>query len=772
MKLRCMAKKLNNSGSTLVTTMIAMMLLMVLATIVMSVSAMNYKTKSMDRKAKLNFYENERALDDIYNGIGQRAAECMGVAYTKVLTQISMGVGGIDKDEKKAHDEFCKEFVKALKSTYTTDIAKLPEIVELLNSYAIKSSRVTVNQVGKVSITYNEDGIPSEFVFERVEVQYTDAKSEDYRSIITTDIVIEMPNLRFIDENDEIFDYAMVANKGIYFLGADRDIEGNIYAGIANSSTHSADTGEKTIFGGINLYRSQLNFAGKFLVTRGAINVRQSTLNIDNGSVGSANVWAESIATTGGNGASEFANINIKGKTYIANDLEINARNSTVSMEGAYYGYNNGVYSTQESESLTGMSHTKYSAIIVNQKMAKLNLTHLNALIIAGKAYMDFGLQEQSTGESMALKSNQVMYMVPEEFMSIQNPTTAMELNALGITINDALNAIDIPETWFAYSLLRDGARVQSKAYMVDGTIYYYFFLNFVDEGAETYASQILNATQPIDTTDTDAVWKWKMKQRLQKRLFEAVIGNAFIDNISINTSSDTVIYGKGTIIGVTEEESNKAISLISNTTTVDKVTLMGEVLIHRFRWLYCFLNSKSEYPMFSDSIDEPDLSAMGYEDSTTILPLDSFVDMHKLSEKPYPDEEQTYFCGYRAIVSAHDVTISENFQGVVLSAGNVTINENCSVEGLVMAGGTIEVKGDGAIIANRSIVQTLLNEEVRKEEAKVAGSSRNKEFVITYLRNYTSVEASGTSSLTVKSGTDYQDYIVYRNWIKGEDDT
>ena len=62
------SRQLNNSGSTLVTTMVAMLFLIVLGTIILGVSAANFETKASDRQSKLDFYENEQALDDIYNG--------------------------------------------------------------------------------------------------------------------------------------------------------------------------------------------------------------------------------------------------------------------------------------------------------------------------------------------------------------------------------------------------------------------------------------------------------------------------------------------------------------------------------------------------------------------------------------------------------------------------------------------------------------------------------------------------------------------------------
>lgn len=755
-------RKLNNQGATMVTTMVAMLFLIVLGTIIMAVSAMNYRLKSSDRQAKLDFYENEQALDDIYNGIGQESASCLGQAYTTVLNRVTSGIYLTEAD---AYNAFCTDFTTLLTGVYVP--ADLTAVTAKLNVYALKSAQVTVLDMDAVTIEYvTGTTVPNRFVFEGVSVQFISPEASNYESIITTDIVVNMPYITFFDENDEVFDYSIVANDGIYFLNADRTVEGNVYAGTASSSSYSVYTGEKDVYGGINFYQSTVDFTSRYLVTKGDMNVRQSAVTLSNGGLEGANLWAESLNTTGGNGASEWANINITGRTFIENDLEINSYDSSITLTGAYYGYNNGVYTTQEYANAGGHAHSMSSAVIINQRLAKLNFSNLNTLIIAGKAYMDFGSEEQSSGESIALKSNQIMYMVPDEFMSFSNPTTDTELSALGLSKDTALNTIVIPNTWFAFTYLRDTARVQYKAYTVDGTIYYYYYLNFIDGAAEDYAREILTATEPADLTDEVAVWKWSLKQKLQKRLFSTVLGNAFIDNISIDsTSPGTVIYGKGAVIKVDPVDTVRNISLVNNSTTVDQVTTLSGALIKRYEWLYYYLNSKEEFALGSGLLSAA--STEGY--AVDLLPLDSVANITDLNNKISPYTEYLYHCGYRAIVSKENVTIDSDFTGVILCAGDVTVKEGCNVEGLILAAGKVYIRGNGAIISNRSVVQTILNEEIKTEQAKDSTESYNKEFVTYYLRHYNATH-DGTTMNQVSTGTDYTNYIVYENWVKGGD--
>ena len=88
-----------------------------------------------------------------------------------------------------------------------------------------------------------------------------------YEAVITTDIEIEIPYINFFRDSSAILDYALIGNEGIYFDGADRDVEGNVYAGI--SYTETAENINKyrdeTVFGGINIYNSTVDFESNYL---------------------------------------------------------------------------------------------------------------------------------------------------------------------------------------------------------------------------------------------------------------------------------------------------------------------------------------------------------------------------------------------------------------------------------------------------------------------------------------------------------------------------
>ena len=95
------------------------------------------------------------------------------------------------------------------------------------------------------------------------------------------DLEIPVPSVHFYSGNDVLFDYSILAGKGIYLTGRTSSIVGNVYAGTHTPSEFrqaEARYGEKEIFGGINVLGTQVGIDADTVVTTGNINVKQSFL--------------------------------------------------------------------------------------------------------------------------------------------------------------------------------------------------------------------------------------------------------------------------------------------------------------------------------------------------------------------------------------------------------------------------------------------------------------------------------------------------------------
>ena len=87
---------IGNSGSTLITVIVAIGFVTILTSIILGTSVMNVQMKSMDRRSKDDFYYAEKALNDIYTGLGQETASIAGQHYEQAFKNVGMEISGVD----------------------------------------------------------------------------------------------------------------------------------------------------------------------------------------------------------------------------------------------------------------------------------------------------------------------------------------------------------------------------------------------------------------------------------------------------------------------------------------------------------------------------------------------------------------------------------------------------------------------------------------------------------------------------------------------------
>lgn len=92
--------------------------------------------------------------------------------------------------------------------------------------------------------------------------------------------------------------------------------------------------------------------------------------------------------------------------------------------------------------------------------------------------------------------------------------------------------------------------------------------------------------------------------------------------------------------------------------------------------------------------------------------------------------EDPSYTGSYSKIVSNEDVTLTEDFSGIIITSKNVIIEEGCNVEGLIMAGDRIYVYGNNNIVSGRDIVHTLVDEESAAGTSVSANSVRISDYI------------------------------------------
>ena len=831
--------KLNNVGSTLVTVLVGVGFLLILATMTIAISAGNLHMKQVEYAIKDNFYADEQVLDDVYNGIGKVTTDCLSDAYADILSQVSGTDGGaVFKTQDAAYRAFSVQFMKYLTnylpvcSSSDADTTNYTNLLNKLHSYIIQNNTTDTGEFVAEVVRFDrteildEDGnvynslgtkLPWKYVFRNVEVKYRRVNETapdtytktGYESVITTDIVIEIPYINFFRDSSAILDYALIGNEGIYFEGADigntRTIEGNVYAGtcVTETEENKKKFRDEDVYGGINFYNCSVNFDSNYLISKGDMNLRNATVNIGNtDSQADTQLWVESLRTVESinkNAAAEPSSLTVNGNIYVANDLELNARESSVDLNGHYYGYSNGAFGygdnleNQEKQNLKNSyvtsDHTQSSSIIINGNRSTLDLSGLETLVVAGVAYVDLQsqayageaisnnggtssgkIEEFATGESLALKSNQYMYLAPTSCLTTTNPVKTSEIPEK-VWVDEA--------SWFGITkgYVKSDNPVVAKEVInrTTGESYTYFYLNFLDKKREEYAKLVLNMTDPengftdmhpeIKKIIDDANFTadelnqiWEIKEGLENRAENSNV-KSVIQLVNDTTAS---IYTRGEITQINDAGLSSQRVAQDSALSLDYIEKVEHNLVKHYQYLYAELDPKEDFSLVSTSL--PPISEI--QEGAPVSKYVSFDGMMNGSDSP------DYKCGYETHVYVGNYTLTDSsFKGIIICKGDVTIRSGSSVEGLVIASGKIIVEGSGSIVANRSIVQAILDEERTEESKKESATEKNMKYASTYLKEFQlkDSEYSGKDYTNRISSTEYTDYISYQNWRKGE---
>ena len=486
----------------MVVVIIAMAFIGILASVLMYMSLLNYQMKVNNLKAKDNFYSAETVLDEIRTAMGERVSASVGSAYELVLKNYE--ATSAEEKQNKLRYYFLKDMQDYYAVTGSVNINNY-DLTKLFNSLSSEIKRGTVletlNDSGEVVYRMALDSSGSLKVYvmttdpvtgnkERVETTdiptgrfqlYTDGLSfcglkvtytdtDGYVSVIQTDIRVKMPDMDFAQAVTlpSITGISMVAQENIQALPSDSTlisknvIGGSFYAerfivGSEESGKGNGVTVEWKETTGNENEDKRMVMASDLYLGEGA------TLTTDQ----YGEVWAGSIAMNGGipgntgsNGTLSFQGNNV----YVAGDLRMTGERNVFTAgaqidgeyAGQYIGFGNG-------------KGVDSSAILVNGTDTEIYLNELKNLTLAGNSYISLtkakdgitsgdgvsntGVQDVMMGQSIAVKSDQLAYLVPAQCIGV---------DASGKTV---LNGASNPITLEQYKdKIRDQADVTEVA--------------------------------------------------------------------------------------------------------------------------------------------------------------------------------------------------------------------------------------------------------------------------------------------------------------------
>lgn len=393
--------------------------------------------------------------------------------------------------------------------------------------------------------------------FRNVRVSYTDP--DGFVSIIKTDITVEAPKINFANVLNvpDLDRYSIVAAGGIYSGYVRSNVTFEPVVG--GAQTQAVVTGN--VFGGengiyVNGVDAQIDFERKstddpsttYTVTANSFNAisGRNQANVSNRDPASPSLTVDnSYEVWAGNLYVESASLQIDGDSFVQDDLTLDGSYSGVYISGSYHGYGTG----------SGTAANN-SSILINGAHSTLDFWGLDQLELAGHAYVgsvhynaneddensgdyikdpDAYMKDQAAsgsasnpdriedninndvlmGQSVAFKSDQIMYMVPVECMGYDGDTQILAKNPMTYdeyatfantyvmdengnptqTLKYTVVRLDVIMNKVGGSLNSYGASYVPVFRRVSGDVLVYFYIKFsTDEKANQFFRDYYNA--------------------------------------------------------------------------------------------------------------------------------------------------------------------------------------------------------------------------------------------------------------------------------------
>ncbi len=445
-------QKDNNQGIALVTAIVCIGFVAALVSIILTTSLVNFKMKAVNTKSKDTFYSAEQALDEINIYLQKVVSDCMSSAYLDIMNNYStydsqkktelletkyyenlwteLGVqnaGGAvqrDKYDVKKLENYLKDstvwhYAPGADEDYYGAII----MAEVADPTDPTGEKKIEQKAGKM-VTYAKSGV----VLEGLKVYYKDEKG--FVSVVKTDIRLSYPEFDFAASSElpSLPYYSIIADEQAQINSSkSATLSGNLYAN------------ELTIKGG-NSSGEKVNVKTSdddTIIVKYDINIRPNTVfSTGSGVV----VWAKDVIVD--SSSAEF-----DGTLQVADDFNLRGTSPSTKISGEYVGFGN---------SLTDGANS--SAILINGTGTSLDLSGVDKFTIAGHGFIGASDSEYPTassfaasntnkntfnadelakaqdlataknndflmGESLAVKSDQLMYLVPAEAIAVNKKT-------------------------------------------------------------------------------------------------------------------------------------------------------------------------------------------------------------------------------------------------------------------------------------------------------------------------------------------------------------
>ena len=777
-------RKRRNSGSSIVIVIIAMAMIGILATTLLWMSYVNYKIKVNDIRNKNSFYSAETVMEQIVAGLQKEASDSVAVAYQEVLSNWEAL-----ENETNRYSTFASVYLDTLvKHLRNSEKGDGYYNRDILMNYVDTEIWKNVNQTAWKNGTDEADAEKepvmelvngNSLILHNVFVSYVDG---DRLSIVSTDLCLDAPEIVFTRSGsvDDLYDYLLIGNQGISLTKGSGQVtgDGSIYAGIDEATGKGGIT--------INPASSLAINNGRYVISKGEIDVIGPGAGFivrDAKETGSS-VYAKSLDLQSGM-------ISLDSKTYIANDLTLSGNGSKATLTKEYYGYGTSTETGLEDRTT---DQENSSAIIINGQNSTVNLSGVNTLMLAGRAYIGTNTTkkdlDQNTeknekavlmGESITVKGGQIAYLVPTECLGVysgetligQNPLTqdqATKMQAYKDQYGEEFREVDFTrpvgrlggETLASFGVENmDHIRKVSTQYVGGGTesksLTYYYLVMDADDAARYYQTyyQQDNNKEMIDNyfkkyaTGGILLGDYTSKQNSYTILGNALVSDALSQSgVSLFTSADTTTDRTLTPAEVFQKSADIANVYKGLTTNLSEDGASASPLQNVF-----------------ESVIKKEITMKQEDGSEQKEPIQKYL-MDNGGTMEFTTED-----GLKGIITTGNYTLSSATGGasnvrLIISLGDIMIDRNFT--GLAIAKGTITIdgatgKGAASLKRNKMELYKVLNATTGEEGAAITPMAF-------FVNGETGLVDGVQEAPTDDAGNlniDYTEIVRYMNWEK-----
>ena len=789
------SQKRRNRGSSIVIVIIAMAMIGILATTLLWMSYINYKIKVNDIRNKNSFYSAEMVMEQIVAGLQKEASDSVAVAYQEVLSNWDEL-----QSESNRYSSFASTYLDTLvKHLRDTDKGDGYYKRDILKGYVDTTVWDHVNQTAWDNGTDDTDETKKKppvmelvngnsLILRNVFVSYMD---EDRLSIVNTDLRLDVPEIVFTQSGsiDELYNYILIGNQGISLKESSGQVtaDGSIYAG-------TDDKGK----GGITINKASTLAInnGRYVISKGEIDVIGPGAGLivrDVKETGSS-VYAKNLDLQSGT-------ISFDSKTYIANDLTLSGNGSKATLTKEYYGYG---ISTESGIGDSKTDQENSSAIIINGQNSTVNMSGVNTLMLAGRAYIGTNTTKKELdqnaeavangdaakrnekavlmGESITVKGGQIAYLVPTECLGVYNGETLIGQNPVTQDVATKIQTYkndygeNFKEVDFTRAVSRlgglslssfgvtdmDHIRKVSTQYVGGGTesksLTYYYLVMDAENAARYYQTYYRNGSN---------------KETIDQYFKKYATGGIVLGDYTSEQNSYTIL---GNAL-VSDVLSQSGVSLLastattSNTMTTEEVYQKSGEIANVYKGLTTNLSedgaSASSLQNVFDSVIKKDIVTKNADGSETRETIQEYL-IHNGTGSTM---EFTTDDGLKGIITAGSYTLSSATSGasnirLIVSLGDITIDRNFT--GLAIAKGTITINGavsNGAasLKRNKMDLYKVLNATTGAEGDTMTPMGF-------FVNGETSLSEGAQESPTDEAGNldiDYTEIVRYMNWEK-----